>query len=108
MGPQNDTSDDSRLDVLAAIPFADVAGADDRIVLEKDQILVVDCLTYERPLEREGVHRIEVVAHDPRVVNMRRGRDEFCREYGGAPLRFDDDDLVVHRMPAGSHHANAG
>src|SRR5215218_4916513 len=107
MGPQNDTSDDNRLDVPAALSFADVASADDRIVLEEDQILVIDRLTYERPLEREGIHRIEVVAHDPGVVDMRRGRDQICREYSGAPVRFDDHDLVVYRMAAGTHHANA-
>src|SRR3954462_10355194 len=106
MEPQNDTSDDDRLDVLAAIPFADVAGADDGIVLEEDQIFVVDGLTYERPLEREGVPRIEVVAHDPGFIDVGGGRGQICREYGRATIGLDDDDLMVHRVPAGSHDAD--
>src|SRR5690242_5489916 len=75
------TSLSKRFDVLPAVLLANVAGGDRWIVLEKDQILAVDRLADERPLEREGVHRIQVVAHDPRLVDVGRRRHEIGSEH---------------------------
>ncbi len=68
------------LDPLPAVHFADVAGSDVGIVLEEYQILAVDRLAHERAFERQRIHRIEVVAHDPRLVDVRRRRDQVGGE----------------------------
>jgi hypothetical protein len=55
--------------------FRDVTGGDRRIVLEEDQVLALDRFADERSLERQRVHRIQVVAHDPWIGHVAWGSD---------------------------------
>src|SRR6478735_8364839 len=97
---------DDRLDEPLAIRLADVSRRDVGIVLEEYQIFPLDRLADEGPLERERVHRIEVVAHHPGAVDVGGGRDEIGGEHGGTPFGLEVDDLVVHGVAAGADHAH--
>ena len=88
------------LDIInaVAVRLTDVAGGHVRIVLEHDQVLAVDRLTDEPFLEHHGVHGKEVVAHHPRVLQVRRGRNEVA-DYGGMTLKLE---FIVPLFPMAS------
>src|SRR5687768_6581359 len=92
----------------ASVPVADVSGSDARIVLEENQVLALDRLSDEVPLERHRLHGEQVVSHDPGVLQVRRRRDQIRDEHGGLPARLDEDDLVLAGVAAGANHTDAG
>src|SRR4029453_18835635 len=104
----NSTLHAYRLYVLAAVLLADVAGDDRGIVFEENQILALDRLTEKGAFERQCVHWIQVVSHDPRLVDVCRGRNEIGGEDGGAGTRLNHDDLVMHGVAACPDDAYAG
>src|SRR5687768_7478979 len=83
------------LDEPPAIALADEARGDVRVVLEENQVAPVDGLADESLLEREGLHRKQVVAHHPGVLEMRGGGNEIGDEDGRAISRFDEHNLVL-------------
>src|SRR5207237_8831689 len=93
--------------VLLPVRFADIACRDLRVVLEKYQILAFDRLAHEVPLERQRLHRVEVVSHDPRFIDMRRGGHEVRREDGGVSARLQVHDLMETRGAARAADADA-
>ena len=60
-------------------------------------------LPQERALEFERLHRIQVEAHDPRKVEVRRRGQQVGGEHRGLPCRFEVDDLMKSRVPTGPH-----
>ena len=82
--------------------LADVAGRHLRVVLENDQVLAVDGLADEALLERQRLHREQVVAHHPRVLDVGRRGDEVGHEHHGLPPRLHVDDLVLAGVAAGA------
>src|SRR5436190_20689840 len=77
------------------------------IVFEEHDVLALDGFGDEGALELERFHRIEIVGHDPRHVDVRGGREQIRGEHGRLPGRLDVDDLVEPRVAAGPLHANA-
>jgi hypothetical protein len=77
------------------------------IVLEQDHVFALDRFPDDGPLEGQRVHGIEVVAHDPRFVDVRRCRDHVGGEDGRLVARLQVDDLVAPRVTAGPSHAYA-
>src|SRR5215468_1721009 len=71
-----------------SLVFSDVGRRYRRIVLEE----------HERFLRRKSVHRIQVVAHDPRVRQVGRRRHEIGREDRRLAVALDVDDLVMHAV----------
>src|SRR5262245_49776150 len=55
--------------------LADVAGGYARVVLKENQVFAIDRLANESPLEGQRLHREQVVAHHPWVLQMRDRRD---------------------------------
>src|SRR5207253_6954107 len=93
--------------VLLPVRFPDIACRDLRVVLEKYQILAFDRLAHEVPLERQRLHRVEVVSHDPRFIDVRRGGHEVRREDGGVSARLQVHDLMETRVAARAADADA-
>src|SRR5262245_10118048 len=81
-----------RFDVHATILLANEAGRHPGVVLEKDDVVALDRLLQEGPLELERLHRIEVVAHYPREIDVRRRRHQVGGEDRGLPAGLDEDD----------------
>src|SRR5882672_9205713 len=96
------------LDVPLPVLLPNITGRHERVVLAEDQVFAIDRLTDELLLERKGLHRKQVEPEDPRVVHVRRRRNEVGREHGGLPTGLDEHDLMVRGVAAGPHHADAG
>src|SRR6185312_6265996 len=84
-----------------------VARRDGGIMLEKHQRVLRHHVSEERLLRSQRVHGIQVVAHDPRVVEMRGRRQQIRREHRRPAAALDPDRLVVHAVAAGPLHAHA-
>ena len=69
-------------------------------MLEKEHRLPLDGLACERAFECQRVHRIEVVAHDPRIGHVDRGWVHIRCEHGRTATRFDRHHLMNCDSPA--------
>ena len=65
-------------------------------------------IAQEAFLGQERVHGIEVVSHDPGVVDVRGGRHHVGDEDRRTPAGLNLDQLVMHRVTAGALDADAG
>ena len=88
--------------------FAEAARRERRIVLEEHQILALDGFARKCPLERQRFHRIEVVAHDPCIGDVRRRGKHVGREHRDLARRFDHHDLMMPRVAARSAKLTPG
>src|SRR5207342_2204629 len=94
------TRSEHSLDRSFAVCFSKHTRCHRRIVLEKYEVIAFDGLADKYTLERQRIHRVEVVAHDPWIGNVNRRRVHIRREYGGLSVRLNHDHLMVLRVTA--------